>query len=75
MGDLNLMAKPEKEAALRDLERLQLAQFTGGSSNFGSAGQLDPRSAQTPLVSGSSPSGANLVLIQPIPGCGGFNGC
>ena len=75
MEKLNSMPKAEREVTLRDLERSQLARVTGGSSNFGGAGQLVLGGVQPPLVSGSSPSGANLALIQPIPGCGGFTGC
>ena len=75
MDRFNSRAKAEKEGTFRDLESSQLARVTGGFSNFGGAEQLVLSSAQPPLVSGSSPSGANLVLIRPIPGCGGFNGC
>jgi hypothetical protein len=75
MDSINSMAKAEKAGSLQNLERSQLARVTGGFSNFGGAWQLVLGAVQPPLVSGSSPSGSNLALIQPIPGCGGFTGC
>ena len=77
MNDLNLTAKTKKAEVLHEMESCHLAEVTGGYFDLvgtGSCcGPLVLRSLQPPLVSGSSPSGANPSLIQQASG-GGLGG-
>jgi hypothetical protein len=77
MKDINATANGEKADVLHELESCQLSEVTGGYFDLVGAGsccgRLVLRSLQPPLVSGSSPSGANSALIPQASG-GGLGG-
>jgi hypothetical protein len=77
MNDLNLIATTETAEVVHELKSCQLAKVTGGYFGLVGVGDccgpLVLRSAQPPLVTGSSPSGANPSLIQQASG-GGLGG-